>query len=300
MSTHCTGSNMDLQREWLPSSSSLASCQLASPLLWSVHGQTNSTFVSLKKRRLINEQHNSGRRKLCLVFCITYTISCICIMIPFVPILFFGRLLGGFSTSILFSSFESWLISSANSLSLPSSDLSTIMGRATLINGIVATAAGVVSNQLVGVTHNFVSPFLASGVLLMFAWVLIRRKWTENYGSQNAMDRDLFQIKRLGQAWSIVRKGCFVYLTSNALSFILTFKPDRSFPYHSGPYANMLRRLDVSLRLPLGSVPPRIRCQPQTSPRLHLLFIHDLYDVRISSIHRDSLSTPTTTTITQC
>lgn len=42
MSTHCIGSNMDLQREWLLSSSSLASCQLASLLLWSAHGQTNS------------------------------------------------------------------------------------------------------------------------------------------------------------------------------------------------------------------------------------------------------------------
>jgi hypothetical protein len=126
---------------------------------------------------------------------------------PFVPILVIGRLLGGFSTSILFSSFESWLISSANAAGLPSSDLSNIMGRATLINGIVATTAGVVSNQLVGITRTFVSPFVASGVFLLLAWYVIRRQWSENYGSQSASDRDVFQIRRLGQAWNIVVKG---------------------------------------------------------------------------------------------
>jgi hypothetical protein len=126
---------------------------------------------------------------------------------PFIPILFIGRLLGGFSTSILFSSFESWLISSSNAAGLPSSDLSNIMGRATLINGIVATTAGVVSNQLVGITRNLVSPFFASGALLVLAWCVIRRQWSENYGSQSAIDRDVFQVRRLGQAWNIVRKG---------------------------------------------------------------------------------------------
>jgi MFS family permease len=150
---------------------------------------------------------NSGRRKLCLVFCVTYSLSCACIAIPSVPILFIGRLLGGFSTSILFSAFESWVISSAGAAGLPSADLSTIMGRATLTNGVVATVAGVVSNQLVGFTHNFWAPFVASGLLLMIAWYIIRRLWSENYGSQSATDQDVFQFRRLGKAWHIVRMG---------------------------------------------------------------------------------------------
>ncbi|KAF8957856.1 hypothetical protein BDZ97DRAFT_1924236 [Flammula alnicola] len=151
------------------------------------------------------DQH--GRRKLCLVFCVTYTLACALIMVPSIPILLCGRVMGGVSTSILFSAFESWLISAANSATLPSADLSNIMGRATLINGIVATSAGVVSNQLVGFTNNFVSPFVASGALLMLAWVVIRGSWTENYGGGGGVaDQDIFQVKRLGQAWSIVRK----------------------------------------------------------------------------------------------
>jgi hypothetical protein len=54
-----------------------------------------------------------------------------------------GRVFGGISTSILFSGFESWLVSSSSNAALHSEDLSNIMGRATLVNGFVATTAGV-------------------------------------------------------------------------------------------------------------------------------------------------------------
>lgn len=130
--------------------------------------------------------------------------------------LFFGRVLGGISTSILFSAFESWLISSANSAALADSDLSRIMGRASLINGCVATGAGVVSNQLVSSTHDFGSPFVLSGSILALAWFVIAGSWTENYGSNGAEARaqssGIFQLKRLSQAWGIARKGVLQFL----------------------------------------------------------------------------------------
>ncbi|KAF8882420.1 hypothetical protein BD779DRAFT_1444836 [Infundibulicybe gibba] len=151
------------------------------------------------------DQH--GRKKLCLAFCITYTLACLCILTPSLPILLVGRVLGGISTSILFSAFESWLISSSTSMALPQSDLSTIMGRATLVNGFVAAGAGVFSNQLVSYSYSFASPFIASGILLVIAWVVIRGTWLENYGGGGGgADADTFQLKRLGQAWEIVLK----------------------------------------------------------------------------------------------
>ncbi|KAF8552365.1 DUF791-domain-containing protein [Imleria badia] len=152
------------------------------------------------------DQH--GRKKLCLVFCITYTFACLCINVPYLPVLFLGRLTAGVSTSILYSAFESWLVSSANSLTIPSSDLSTIFGRATLVNGFVATGAGVVSNQLVSWTRSFASPFIASGGLLVLAYFVIKSRWTENYGKGGGTTLgtvDPLQLRRLGQAWKIVR-----------------------------------------------------------------------------------------------
>lgn len=153
---------------------------------------------------------HSGRKRLCLIFCVTYALTCFCIQFPVLPILLLGRVLGGISTSILYSAFESWLISSSTSLALPPSDLSSIMGRATLLNGFVATGAGVVSNQLVSTTTSYASPFVASGALLVLGYVVIRGTWIENYGGGGggiSPGTDPLQLKRLGQAWRIVRDG---------------------------------------------------------------------------------------------
>ncbi|KAF5389595.1 hypothetical protein D9757_004183 [Collybiopsis confluens] len=145
-----------------------------------------------------------------MMFCITYTLSCICIFIPFLPILLVGRSLGGISTSILFSAFESWLVSSSNTAGLLDSDLSRIMGRASLVNGFVAAGAGVVSNQLVSFSHNFGSPFILSGAILVLAWFVIAGSWSENYGSigsdSSAQNEGIFKLKRLSEAWGIVRR----------------------------------------------------------------------------------------------
>ena len=85
----------------------------------------------------------SGRKRICLLFCILYATTCVLLLFPFFPVLLMGRVFGGIATSILFSGFESWLVSSSSDAALHSEDLSAIMGRATLVNGFVATAAGV-------------------------------------------------------------------------------------------------------------------------------------------------------------
>lgn len=155
----------------------------------------------------------SGRKRLCQVFCVTYALACLCIMVPALPILLLGRLLGGISTSILYSAFESWLITASNNHALPQSDLSSILGRATLLNGFVATGAGVFSNQLVGFTHSFASPFVASGALLALAFVTLQSLWTENYGSPDSSpstgNSNILQLKRLSHALHIVMSGRF-------------------------------------------------------------------------------------------
>ncbi|KAG8845580.1 hypothetical protein FRB96_002333 [Tulasnella sp. 330] len=105
--------------------------------------------------------------------------------------------------------FESWLVSASQSTGVSQSDLSTIFGQATLVNGFVASAAGIVSNELVARTEGFTGPFMLSALLLGVSWVMIRGMWTENYGGQDAAGSsttDFFQITRLRQAWQIVRR----------------------------------------------------------------------------------------------
>jgi MFS transporter, MFS domain-containing protein family, molybdate-anion transporter len=163
----------------------------------------SSTVTVTWKLTLIH----SGRKWICQIFCITYVLTCVCLLIPSPPVLILGRILGGISTSILFSAFETWLVSASTNVGLPSADLSLIFGRATLTNGFVAAGAGVVSNQLVASTETFKSPFVASALLLVLSYFVIKSSWTENYGSPDQdASADPFQTKRLRQAWRIVRQ----------------------------------------------------------------------------------------------
>jgi hypothetical protein len=83
------------------------------------------------------------------------------------------------------------------------------MGRASLVNGIVAALAGVVSNWLVGNTQSNRGPFILSGIFLILAWIVIGRKWEENYGSggTGTMAVAGSEFAKLKQAVRIVWKG---------------------------------------------------------------------------------------------
>lgn len=55
-----------------------------------------------------------GRKRACVTYCITYILSCITKHSPQYKVLMLGRVLGGIATSLLFSSFESWLVAEHN------------------------------------------------------------------------------------------------------------------------------------------------------------------------------------------
>ncbi len=137
----------------------------------------------------------------------TYVVTCMLIQFPSLPILFVGRLLGGFSTAILLSTPESWLVASANNLALSSRDLSAILGRATLVNSITAAAAGIVSDKLVERTSLFSSTFVASASFLLLGLVSIAFIWSENHGAIVTSGMKVFDLKRLSEAWNVVRTG---------------------------------------------------------------------------------------------
>lgn len=154
---------------------------------------------------------NSGRRKLCLAFCVISTFTCILTFLPNLPTLILGRLCGGISAAILYTAFEPWLVSSASSMGQSSEDLSTIISHATLVNGFVASGAGIISNKLVATTIDFTSPLVVSGFLLVLGFLVILKTWSENYGDGGRSTTTvLSQTGRLRQAWRLVCEGMFV------------------------------------------------------------------------------------------
>ena len=93
-----------------------------------------------------------GRKRMALVYCACYTLSCLAKHCrPFV-ILLLGRVLGGIATSLLFSVFDSWLIKATAIRRIDKSYLSESFSAANFGSSVVAIVSGLVANWLVGTT----------------------------------------------------------------------------------------------------------------------------------------------------
>jgi MFS family permease len=94
-----------------------------------------------------------------------------------------GRLFGGISTSLLFSVFESWMISSHKKEKFQQDLLYQTFAWSTFLNGFVAILSGLIANA--AVDHlGLVYPFFIAGLLMIVAFVMIFILWEENYGEE--------------------------------------------------------------------------------------------------------------------
>ncbi|KAJ4411326.1 hypothetical protein N0V82_009015 [Gnomoniopsis sp. IMI 355080] len=132
-----------------------------------------------------------GRKRACLFFCAAYALSCVLTTIPSLPLLFLGRILGGISTSLLFSVFESWMVTDfhARKLASKGGDLSRTFGLMSTLNSVVAIVSGVFSEWVVSVAGTRKAPFVAAALLLGAASWVIATRWEENYGDSAASQK---------------------------------------------------------------------------------------------------------------
>ncbi|EGG15218.1 hypothetical protein DFA_10048 [Cavenderia fasciculata] len=141
-----------------------------------------------------------GRKFMTIIFGILYSISCLTKLVPSFNVLLFGRITGGISTSLLFSVFESWMVSEHNRLGYPEEYLDSTFYKSSLFNGIVAIVAGIWSSYSVGV-WGFVSPFMWALALLVLATALVFLLWTENYGDSSVSLEGTF-----ANSWQVLRR----------------------------------------------------------------------------------------------
>jgi MFS family permease len=119
-----------------------------------------------------------GRRKACLLFCITYSMSCFTILFDSIWVLFAGRILGGLSTTLMYSVFESWMVTEYHKHRLEEAGpLSDIFGIMTTLNGAVAILAGLFAQGVADATKTQSAPFMSAVLLLVLAFGLITRRW---------------------------------------------------------------------------------------------------------------------------
>lgn len=125
----------------------------------------------------------NGRRAGCLAFCLTYSLSCLSVLSNNMFILFVGRALGGLSTTLLYSVFETWMIAEYHKRDLKSClSLGSMFSLSVTLSGIVAILAGLVGETIVERTGTKTSPFMAAFLCLAAAFVGIHQLWSENYG----------------------------------------------------------------------------------------------------------------------
>ena len=134
-----------------------------------------------------------GRKNSCILYGVTYFLSCATKHFPNFWILMLGRVLGGIATSILWSSFESWMVSEHNAQGFPGEKIGSTFSLMYTLNGILAILSGFVAQAANDYFQHPVAPFDVSGLLLLIGTLIIWATWSENYGDES---RTLLQQMR--------------------------------------------------------------------------------------------------------
>ena len=96
-------------------------------------------------------------------------------------VLLLGRVLGGISTSLLFSAFESWMVTEHRKRDFPDEWLSHTFAYGQIGNGIVAIIAGLTADVAVNFQGN-IGPFRCAVLISAIVLGYVSLVWTENAG----------------------------------------------------------------------------------------------------------------------
>ncbi|XP_030229473.1 molybdate-anion transporter [Gadus morhua] len=117
-----------------------------------------------------------GRRRSCLLFCVTYSACCLTKLSRDYFVLIIGRVLGGLSTSLLSTTFEAWYVHRHTEVhDFPKEWIPITFAKAATWNHVLAVGAGLVANLLAEWLHlGPVAPFiLAVPCLGACGWVVL-------------------------------------------------------------------------------------------------------------------------------
>ncbi|KAI1376975.1 MFS general substrate transporter [Hypoxylon crocopeplum] len=125
-----------------------------------------------------------GRRAACLVFCGIHSLASLSVMFDAVEILIAGRILGGIGLNLLWTAFESWMVTEYNTRVLDRNlfPLSAMFGIMTKYNCLTAILAGVLAHCVVLALGSKADLFICGMALDAGAAALILRTWNENKG----------------------------------------------------------------------------------------------------------------------
>merc|ERR1719162_345295 len=123
-----------------------------------------------------------GRRFGCIVYLVLEVIINILEHFNNFPLLILGRILGGISTSLLFSAFETWMVCEHRKRGFPDGWLADTFSTMSFINGLSAIVSGLLA-QLIADRLGEIGPFQAAIAMTILALVFVVF-WPENFGGE--------------------------------------------------------------------------------------------------------------------
>jgi MFS transporter, MFS domain-containing protein family, molybdate-anion transporter len=141
-----------------------------------------------------------GRKRSCIVYCVLEIVINVMEHSTNFGILMTGRVLGGISTNLLFSAFESWMTTEHRRKGFPESWLSRTYSQCSIVNGTTAILAGIVA-QLLEDAFGHIGPFQGAVALTALALMLVLG-WEENYGEEHSGDHASSSVThQFTEAW---------------------------------------------------------------------------------------------------
>ena len=123
-----------------------------------------------------------GRKRSCIIYCLLEIAINVMEGYQNFTVLMLGRIMGGVSTNLLFSAFESWMTTEHRRQGFPEEWLSRTYSMCSIINGATAILAGIVA-QLLEDALGHIGPFQGAVGLTTLALLMILG-WNENYGEE--------------------------------------------------------------------------------------------------------------------
>jgi MFS family permease len=164
-----------------------------------------------------------GRKFCSMIYVLFYVSSCLTKHSPNFWVLMLGRLLGGIATSILYSAFESWMVSEHFSKGFSDDWLAYTFYLQISGNSVVAILSGVVAGYVYQISGAMTAPFDTAIVLLVIGGAIIWLLWSENYGNANSVWSQSFvkayqlittdfKVLSLGIAQSFFESAMYIFV----------------------------------------------------------------------------------------
>ena len=122
-----------------------------------------------------------GRKKAAMLYCLLEIVINYMEQYPILIGLVMSRVIGGITTNLLCSCFETWLVTEHRSRGFSEEKLEIILRDSGIVSNSAAILSGFLAHCLASALGP-VGPFQGAMTTTFFALILVASLWTENYG----------------------------------------------------------------------------------------------------------------------